>query len=188
MKLVCLGDSLTEGYEINRKLRWTKLLSNKLCIPIVNSGISGDTTAGMVGRVDSDVIRHSPTHIILLGGTNDLYFDLDINYIISNLKTILRQARYHKLTYLLGLPTMIYLDAESDTGLFISRSQLQDKILDFRQQLTAFAKEDGLITIDFNAGLSKEHFLADGVHPNEAAQVIICENVADVLGGLEEES
>ncbi|MFT6707865.1 MAG: acyl-CoA thioesterase-1, partial [Flavobacteriales bacterium] len=49
-KLVTLGDSLTEGYNIDKLKRWTKLLHQKHNLEIINSGISGDTTTGMLSR------------------------------------------------------------------------------------------------------------------------------------------
>ena len=51
--IVCLGDSLTEAYIINNKDCWVELLQAKLPQNFINSGISGDTTAGMLSRFTS---------------------------------------------------------------------------------------------------------------------------------------
>lgn len=64
-KIVCIGDSLTEGYGLDKNMAWPALLQNRLNITVVNSGISGDTTSGMLARFYPDVIQHRPTHVII---------------------------------------------------------------------------------------------------------------------------
>ncbi|HKJ99099.1 MAG TPA: hypothetical protein VJ959_09270 [Desulfotignum sp.] len=56
MKIICHGDSLTRGSDIATPHTWTALLGNQLNIPVVNTGISGDTTAGMLARFAGPVV------------------------------------------------------------------------------------------------------------------------------------
>jgi len=67
-KLVCLGDSLTEGYGIETRHRWSDLLKKEFPFEIINRGISGDTTAGMLARFQFDVIAHQPTQEPMTSG------------------------------------------------------------------------------------------------------------------------
>ncbi len=184
-KIVCLGDSLTEGYNIDRKTRWTKLLSNHLNIVIINSGISGDTTAGMLARFQSDVVVHKPSHLIILGGTNDLYFDWPDNYIIGNIKTMLRQAQYHNIVTMVGLPPPIYPIQEPNTGLFISESKLIERLAVYRKKLMKFALDDKQPVIDFAQNMSRDLYLLDGVHPTTHGQPVLLKSVLEVLHKLE---
>ena len=48
MKIVCLGDSLTYGFMVRRSKIWTKLSEDKTGFEIINEGISGDTSGGML--------------------------------------------------------------------------------------------------------------------------------------------
>ena len=48
MKLICIGDSLTFGYGVRPSQRWTRLCAQETGGEIVNEGISGDTTGGML--------------------------------------------------------------------------------------------------------------------------------------------
>ena len=105
MKLLCLGDSLTEGYEINVDVRWTNLLQEDLSTEIVNCGISGDTTTGMLARCERLLLKHQPTHIIIFGGTNDLWFGLKDEFILSNIHAMRRQSKYHNIESIVGIPT-----------------------------------------------------------------------------------
>ncbi|MFO7911179.1 MAG: GDSL-type esterase/lipase family protein, partial [Desulfotignum sp.] len=75
MKIICHGDSLTQGSDMAKPCTWTALLENRLNIPVVNTGISGDTTAGMLARFAVDVVPRKPGIVILMGGTNDLWYD-----------------------------------------------------------------------------------------------------------------
>ena len=71
MKLLCLGDSLTYGYDVRPQERWTTLVSNRSTIEIDNKGQCGDTTAGMVFRLHQlDLIGYDA--FFVMGGSNDI--------------------------------------------------------------------------------------------------------------------
>lgn len=76
MKIVCLGDSTTYGYMVNRNQVWTSILNTKFNnsnIQFINKGINGDTISGMYFRFDNDVINEKPNTLILMGGVNDIF-------------------------------------------------------------------------------------------------------------------
>ena len=50
MKLLCLGDSLTYGYDVACEYRWTTRLAKERGISVCNEGLCGDTTGGMLYR------------------------------------------------------------------------------------------------------------------------------------------
>ena len=63
--LVFLGDSITQG--------WGKNLGGAFGnVKVANRGISGDTTRGMLVRLDDDVLALDPSGVVMLMGTNDL--------------------------------------------------------------------------------------------------------------------
>ena len=75
--MVCLGDSLTEGYGASRPFAVDKsksypaFLQKRVKLTIVNAGISGDTAAGGLDRVENDVLAKDPQVVIILLGAND---------------------------------------------------------------------------------------------------------------------
>ena len=78
MKLICIGDSLTFGYGVRTFQRWTRLCAQETGWEIVNEGISGDTTGGMLVRLrallaDRDICVQRPL-VLLMGGANDIFF------------------------------------------------------------------------------------------------------------------
>jgi acyl-CoA thioesterase I len=56
MKIVCIGDSLTEGLGVDKQKSWPIILGELGKMVVINKGISGDTTSGMVSRFYQDVI------------------------------------------------------------------------------------------------------------------------------------
>lgn len=168
VKIVCIGDSLTEGYNVHESKRWTNLLRDKLNIEIINSGISGDTSAGMLARFNEMVIKHKPSHVIIMGGTNDIFQNLSDNHIISNTLAMTRYARHHEIISIIGIPTPFYhLDDFTDNNQFIDIDSLFKRIHIFHQALRQFILDDEQRFIDFTTNMKADLFFNDGVHPNE---------------------
>ena len=179
-KLVCLGDSLTEGYGIESQHRWSDLLTKDLQIEIVNRGISGDTTAGMLARFHYDVIAHEPTHVIIMGGTNDLWQGLADEQILSNIRTMTRHARYHNFEAIIGLPTPFFYYDPAMTP-FADAQWFDERLNVFRGKLQSFAENDDRHFIDFAKDMKPEMFLEDGLHPNEEGNEVMMKNASVLL-------
>ncbi len=86
--LVFLGDSITQGWGANL----TQLFPG---IKTINRGISGDTTRGVLIRLQEDVIALNPRGIVLLIGTNDLEEGAAPESTAGNLKLILAALKAH---------------------------------------------------------------------------------------------
>ena len=77
VKLVCFGDSLTAGYGAggpgveDREKSYPAYLQKKVNITVINKGVSGDTTAQGLARIDADVISEDPQIVIVELGAND---------------------------------------------------------------------------------------------------------------------
>lgn len=76
--IIFVGNSLTDAG------RWNDIAPE---LPILNRGISGDISFGVVARLD-EIIRHQPQKIFLMIGVNDLKREVPTSYIIAN---------YHKI-------------------------------------------------------------------------------------------
>ena len=179
-KLVCLGDSLTEGYGIETQHRWSDLLKKEFSFEIINRGISGDTTAGMLARFQNDVIAHQPTHVIIMGGTNDLWQGLSDEQILSNIRTMTRHARYHNFEAIIGLPTPFFYYDPAMTP-FADAQWFDERLNIFRKKLQSFAENDERHFIDFAKNMKPEMFLEDGLHPNEEGNKVMMKNVSILL-------
>ena len=85
--LVFVGDSITQG--------WADVGSSFPGIKTANRGISGDTTRGVLIRLDEDVLALNPRGVVLLIGTNDLEENTDPEIVTGNLKLIVAALRKH---------------------------------------------------------------------------------------------
>jgi lysophospholipase L1-like esterase len=83
--LIFLGDSITDF--------WTDLPAYFPGVKIVNRGIAGDTTRGVLVRLQQDVIALHPRGVVLLIGTNDLWEWASPDETVGNLKLILAALR-----------------------------------------------------------------------------------------------
>ncbi len=85
--VVFLGDSITQGWGTSLPGRFPGMKS-------ANRGIGGDTTRGMLIRLD-DVLSLNPSAIVMLMGTNDLEIGLEPSVAAENVKLILAAIKAH---------------------------------------------------------------------------------------------
>src|SRR5476651_1442722 len=83
--LVFLGDSITQG--------WGDVGSSFPGIKTANRGISGDTSRGVLIRLQDDVLPLNPSGVVLLIGTNDLEEKAEPSVIAANVKLIIEALR-----------------------------------------------------------------------------------------------
>ncbi len=86
--LVFLGDSITQGWGDNMGNAFPGL-------KVANRGISGDTTRGVLIRMEGDVLALNPKGVVILIGTNDLEEKATPEVIAGNLKLIIAKLKKH---------------------------------------------------------------------------------------------
>ncbi|PTX48945.1 acyl-CoA thioesterase-1 [Gemmobacter caeni] len=163
--VVALGDSLTAGYGlpegeglVPQLQGWLRAQGSDAVV--VNAGVSGDTTAGGLARLDWSLTPETDALIVTLGG-NDLLRGLDPATTRANLDAILAKAQARNLPVLLiGLPGPANFGPEWKAEFDAIYPDLA-------------AKYDTLLVPDFMAGLGSHDPAAlrglmqgDGIHPN----------------------
>lgn len=165
VSIVALGDSLTAGYGLPEGEGFVPQLQAWLTaqgedVQIVNAGVSGDTTAGGLSRLDWSLTPETDALIVTLGG-NDLLRGLDPAATRANLDAILTKAGERNLPALLiGLPGPANFGPEW-------KSEFDAIYPDLA------AKHGVLLVLDFLAGLGGSDpatlqplLQSDGIHPN----------------------
>jgi acyl-CoA thioesterase I len=161
MKLVALGDSITEGYPFGHQESWVEYLAQDLNCEILNQGINGDFTRGMLERFERDVLAYLPTHVIILGGANDAYEAIPVNQVSKNFSEMIEACEQRSIKPILGLPT---------PSLLLEEEQF---LIDYRKWLVDYAQERTISIIDFYTpflsriqdGQASQLFI-DEVHPS----------------------
>ena len=86
--VVFLGDSITQGWGAKFRDQFPGM-------KLANRGIGGDTTRGMLIRLQEDVLSLNPSAIVILAGTNDIEVGIDANAIGLNFQKILAAIKEH---------------------------------------------------------------------------------------------
>lgn len=161
MCIVCLGDSITYGFPWGPSVSWVEMLRQALSCEVINKGINGNTTSDMLSRFDRAVLKYDPTHLIIMGGINDVIMGESFDRIVWNLHEMTEKAQKAGIKVILGVPTAV--DDE----------YWEKLVLRIRQWMHSYAREQGLDIIDFaaaffdeNGKIKSELLLADGGHPD----------------------
>ena len=181
-RLMVYGDSLVAGYGLNAGEGFPEQLHQALTaagrdVKVLNAGVSGDTTAGGLARLDWALSDKPDAVMIILGG-NDLLRGLDPQQTRENLQQILTRLQARNIKILLcGMLAPVNLGAV------------------YRQQFDSIYPE---LAARFNTGfypfflqgiaLHPEFNQPDGVHPNKTGVAVITQSVLPaVLSILDKE-
>jgi acyl-CoA thioesterase-1 len=191
-KIVCHGDSLTEAADLAKNDTWPILVESSLNLKTINSGIGGDTSGGLLGRFYDDVVRHQPDLVVILGGTNDLWWDLEINLIQANIFAMACQARFHNITPIVGLPIPLLMKNIQNQDMMAPIAGWQkcvQKLSDLVTALKTSARQSDIFCLDFyhpflakNGDPLSKYYLEDGLHPNPHGHRLMAEKAVDVIG------
>jgi len=190
-KIVCHGDSLTEASDLDKIYTWPILVENRLNLNVINSGIGGDTSAGLLARFSHDVVRHQPDLVLILAGTNDLWWDLEVNLIQANIFAMACQAQFHNITPIVGLPLPLLKENIQRQEMMAPVAGWQKcvrKLSDLAAALTASAGESDIACLDFyhpflgkNGETLGKYYLEDGLHPNKQGHLLMAKKAVDLL-------
>lgn len=104
--ILAFGDSLTAGFGVNQQESYPARLQSLLekegySYKVVNAGVSGDTTAGGLRRIDW-LLKHKPKIVVLELGANDGLRGLPLDEMESNLETIILTCKKNGAEVLLA--------------------------------------------------------------------------------------
>jgi acyl-CoA thioesterase-1 len=189
VKLLCLGDSLTYGFDVRPDQSWTALVSGQSHIHIDNEGQCGDTTTGMVYRLHQfDLSRYDA--FFIMGGSNDILLDGEVEGICQNIRTIVATFKGQGKPVYLGVPPLTKLESAMYGWQNASDvDEHNDELRQYREWLLSYGKETGCIVIDFYEALlnaerrTGRNLYADGVHPNAEGYAVLARTVLKAMGG-----
>jgi acyl-CoA thioesterase-1 len=174
-RIVALGDSLTIGLGLLETESYPSLLQNKLdedgyAFEMVNAGVSGDTSAGGLRRLDW-ALEGDVRILIVALGANDGLRGLAIAEMKQNLTTIIERARERNIVVILA-----GMEAPPNYG--------PEYVQSFRTAFREVASKQRVLFIPFlldkvaGQGTLNQ---PDGIHPNAEGARMIAETVWPVL-------
>ncbi len=162
--IVAFGDSLTEGVGSTEGNDFVSLLSKQIDTPILNLGVSGDTSAKGLARVDK-VIAQDPKVVILLLGGNDFLRRIPKEETFKNIDAIVEKIQNSgAIVILLGIKGGVLSD-------------------EYEAYFEKIAKNRGTFYISnvLDGLLGHKEYMSDAIHPNDAGYKKIAERVLPVL-------
>ena len=200
MKIVFLGDSITEGGRdrsdpASLGSEYVELFYNKLRnlyedIPFIvrNRGISGDCVADMRARLETDVLSEKPDIVVVLAGVNDVVRErapgepFDADAFAADYEDILRRVKECGAKLIVAEP---FLFAVPDKKRF--RRNFDAALAKIRALAAQYA--DAHVSLDeIFAGVSQNAGIAayspDGVHPTHRAERLIADNIIKKLAAF----
>ena len=178
--ILFFGDSLTAGYGLSPEEAFPALIEKKLNkkgkpTKVVNAGLSGETSAGGLTRIDW-VLRQPIDVFVLELGANDGLRGLPLEQTEKNLQAIINKvkAKYPKAKVVIA-------------GMMVPPNMGADYASKFQKIFPALAKKNNAEFIPFlleDVAGNESLNLSDGIHPNIEGHKIVAETVLKVLDPL----
>lgn len=176
--ILFVGTSITAGYGLDPDQAWTtriQSLVDEAGLPfrVVNAGVSGETSAGALRRVEWVLNQDPPQVVMVETGANDGLRGQSVDSLEANLDAILT-----RLGRLDPRPVILVAGMEAPPNLGASYTNR------FRSIYPKLARDHGAVFLPFlldgvagNARFNQ----ADGIHPNEEGSMRVADNVWKVL-------
>ena len=169
--ILVLGDSLVAGHGLPQGQAFPDILTNKLAtdginVTMINAGVSGDTTAGGLARLDWSLADNPDAAIIVLGG-NDLLRGLEPEASYKNLDAIINRLKDRNVKILLA-------------GMQAPRNFGADYAAEFDRIYPALATRHDILLYPFfldGVALMLDLNQPDGMHPNIAGIDVITDKI-----------
>ncbi len=178
--ILFFGDSLTAGYGLSTEEAFPNLAEKQLIkfgksVKVVNAGLSGETSAGGLSRIEW-ILRQPIDIFVLELGANDGLRGLPLDQTRKNLQAIIDKvkAKYPNTKFVLA-------------GMMVPPNMGKEYAADFKKIYPDLAKKNNATLIPFllqGVGGNEKLNLADGIHPNVEGHKIVAGNVARVLEKL----
>ena len=187
-RLYCLGDSLTFGFGVRRQERWTNLLQEHGW-QTVNLGCNGDTTAGMLTRLQAVLTDQPRGKVLVMGGSNDIFYGGDIAGAKANMGAMLQQILSAGFEPVVGIPLpAVAEDAPAVWAQVVDFAKANVALEEYCAWLKTFGASFGAKTVDFRCdfvsekGGARQQLFLDGLHPTPEGHKLMARRLLAQLG------
>ena len=177
LTILALGDSLTEGLNVASDANYPAQLEARLQelgyknVKVINSGLSGETSTGLVNRLDW-VAQTNPDITILTIGANDAMRGIEVATVEANIRKAITELQDNGSTVILG-------------GMQIYDNLGSDYVQAFADMYPRIAKDMNVPLIPFLLnGVAADPKLnqADAIHPTaEGYTIVVNDNILPIL-------
>jgi lysophospholipase L1-like esterase len=175
--LYCIGDSLTFGAGVRVSEKWVTLAG------AVNLGVPGDTTAGMLARLQKLLPEAKGKTVLLLGGSNDIFFTGSDLCARNNMAAMVHQLLSAGCRVLVGLPLPIDAAAAPQKWASLADFPKANEVLQaYRRWLVTFCAAFDVPVVDFAQDyVNHPDLYLDGLHPNAEGHRLMAARLLEAL-------
>lgn len=211
-KAVFIGDSITWQWGlVTRKLKesqqviiptdpcpaWMSISGSDVTITwhasfftqnnYVDKGVSGEKTDQMLARYQTDVLAQDPFCVVIMGGTNDLAWNVSKDQILSNIKSMAEQAAAKDMKVVLCSVTPC-----NEQYSKLTPKEKGTHIVALNKMIKDYATEKGFTYCDYypslvasdGYSLKDEYCLYDKLHPNPDAYTVMEGIIKPIIDNL----
>ena len=171
-----LGDSITYFYDLDKYYEG---------LPVVNSGIGGNTTEDILDDMNSRVYKYNPTKVFLLIGTNDLIHDKSVDDIVSNIEEIISEIKNNRPQAEIYVESVYPVNDNLDEDMVDVREN--DDIMKINDKIKKYCDDNNYTYINMydklldDDGNFNEEYSDDGLHPNDRGYEVITKEIKKYL-------
>lgn len=197
-KIVCIGNSITNGFPFKRSQSFPSLIRLATGFEVINKGNNGESTSQLLERFTHDVLDHKPDLLTILTGTNDFIFSTDtVAGVFEKILKMIELAKKQGIKVLLMTPLLTdsamakatwmtaadidYFkvnDQLKEIGLLIKEYSLENATLKDKDIMVLDLQE---LYCEFENRVSTENAFHDGLHPTVLGQEFIADTLVKAL-------
>lgn len=176
-----LGDSITDFYDLE------KFYPD---MPVVNSGISGNTTQDILDDMENRVYRYNPSKVFIVIGINDLSRRKSVDEIVDNIKEIVNKIQENRPYCKIYLESVYPVNTTENDKINMStvtENRKNEDIKKINEELKKFSKEEKITYIDMFNLLKDEddnlklEYTTEGLHISEKGYEVITKEIMKYL-------
>lgn len=196
MVLYIIGDSLSFGLTCPPGKRFTKIFAEKTGTRISNHGEPGDTTAGMLARLVSDIAPRikkdiaagEEVKVLIMGGSNDIIYSGSNITAKTNLGAMVHHLLCRGVVPYVGIPVPLSSELIPDEWkVLVTPGEFERIQGDYRQWIRDFCGIFNVPVVDMSKGFFTPEggvnsgLYSDGAHPNEEGHAVMAEVLLDTF-------
>lgn len=173
-----LGDSITEYYDLEKYFP---------DMPVVNSGIAGDTTDDILSDMKGRVYDYNPSKVFILIGTNDLLEDKTNEEIFNNIKKIVDGIKENRSEAEIYIESIYPVNRSMDKRLYMVGSRQNKDIIEINKMIKDYCNEENLTYINTydelldDDGNLKKDYSEDGLHLSSEGYDVVTKSLEKYL-------
>lgn len=172
--IVFIGDSLTDSYDVNEAFP---------SYIVANRGIGGDTTTGVIKRMNVSIYDVNPKLVVILIGANDVLQGRSDNYILNNCSKIIDMIQQHCPDTKILIQSFYPLSTGWEKAA-ATMQRLNPEMIEVAERYNCTYVDVYSALVDEGGAYLNPAYTEDGVHLNSAGQAVVTEVLSPYIEHL----